>query len=71
LAGTGKDNANDQAVAGHISKKQARLTGEQASEIRRLYALEGVSLDVLAARYDVTPPTIWRIVHRKSWKEVP
>jgi group I intron endonuclease len=47
----------------------AKLTMEQASEIRREYKAGGITLIILAVKYGVSKRTILNIVHNKIYKE--
>jgi hypothetical protein len=48
---------------------RALLTEAQVIEIRALHEA-GMSQSELARRYVIAPPTVWMIVHRKTWKHV-
>jgi hypothetical protein len=45
----------------------AKLTQTQADEIRRLYALGGISQRSLAAQFRISPSVIGGIIHGKRW----
>lgn len=47
----------------------ARLDADKVRAIRRLHA-DGAKGTDLAARYGVSPSTIWLVVHRKKWVHV-
>lgn len=73
--GTHEDNARDVVVrkrhAGRSRRTpNARLTFEQAQEIRRRIAAGGISQTRLASEYGVSQSTISLIVLGKVWPEV-
>lgn len=47
--------------------KSAKLTKVMAQEIRLLYAVGDVSQGALAARFKVSEPVVYKIVHGKAW----
>jgi len=47
----------------------AKFTNNQAGEIRRVWATDGVTKAALAREYNVSRPTIRRIINNKSYKE--
>jgi len=49
--------------------KTARLTNEQVVEIRRLCGLKVRQRDI-AAKFNVSQRTVWRVFHRKAWAHV-
>lgn len=51
-------------------RPDARLTIEQAAQIRVRYAAGGVSQETLADEYGVTQRVISLIVRRKTYKQV-
>ena len=48
---------------------RAKLTEDDVREIRRLVA-NGTPQNALAARYGVTPQSVYALVHRKTWRHV-
>jgi len=46
-----------------------RLDWDKVREMRRLYAVEGVSMARLAVRFEVSEPTVWHVIRGKTWKE--
>lgn len=74
--GTPKDNTNDMYKKGRekIVKGQAhykaQLTDEEVIEIRRRYAIGGITQQELSFEYGVWVRTITAIVQRKSWKHL-
>lgn len=46
------------------------MTDGQVREIRRLYATKRYTQDTLAAQYEVSRPTIWRIIHHRTYTDV-
>lgn len=51
-------------------KMGLRLTSEQVREIRALYARGNYSQRALAAKFEVSCPTICHILNRKLWRNV-
>lgn len=49
--------------------KQHVLVPAEVREIRHLYS-EGWLQSELARKYGVSGPTVWSIVHHKTWKDV-
>jgi hypothetical protein len=47
---------------------QTKLTLEKAKEILFLRG-QGISMYKIAKQFDVTPQCVWRIVHKKNWKD--
>lgn len=47
-----------------------KLSSEEVLEIRRRFALGGVSFSRLGKEYSVTPETISSVVKRKTWKHI-
>lgn len=47
--------------------RNARMTWATVTEARERHAV-GESLSALAREYGVTPPTMWAILHRKTWR---
>ena len=48
----------------------AKLTGNQVKEIRLRYASGMFSQPDLARQYGVDQASIWRIIHRRTWKHI-
>jgi predicted DNA binding protein len=53
---------------GHFN---ARLTDEQADELRRRYAAGGITQKALAAEYGISQPTTSEIIRRVSYNLPP
>lgn len=74
-AGTPADNTRDAIDRGRLrgnsnqgeAHNASRLTWEQVSEIRRMRA-DGQILRVIAERYDVSLPNVYRIVSGQTWR---
>lgn len=49
------------------ANRWAKLTEEQVTEIRHLYAAGGVTQCELAARFGVAQASVGRAIHRKTW----
>lgn len=49
----------------------SKLTNEQVIEIRRCYAIGGISHSQLARTYHVNQSTICRLLTRKKWQHIP
>lgn len=64
--GTQKANMYDCARKGRIFHK---LTKEEVLEIRAQRSA-GISKQQLMSAYNVSSPTIWSIVNRKTWKHI-
>lgn len=69
--GTYQDNCDDmykkgRAVLGE-DRSQAKLTNEQANQIRMLYKTWGYSHRKLAKEYKVSSAAIFNIIHRKTY----
>lgn len=75
--GTPADNSADMVRKGRAARRQgvaanpAKLTAEQVQQIRRRYDAGGVSVYTLAADYPVTHMSIWHVVKRHSYRDVP
>lgn len=73
--GTPKENMEDRERKGrgnHVNKERhgrAKLTEQQAEEIRKKYIPFEYPYSKLAKEYGVTPMLIWHIVKNKIWKE--
>lgn len=71
--GTRQDNMDDMKKAGRQSKGEhrhsAKLTEMQVLEIRRRFAAGERCCDLEKA-YNVSHCTMWRVIHRVSWKHV-
>ena len=72
--GTPKDNSQDMCKKGHSARGERsgshKLTEAQVIEIKRLYALGGISHSQLAARYGVCRATITLILIGKNWSHI-
>jgi len=61
--------ANMRDVAIRERSRSTVLTAEQVLRIREYHAV-GFSQSELATRYGVSKQTIWRIVHRETWRHI-
>ena len=52
------------------ARGNAKLTAAQVLAIRKL-ATSGVKTAEIAARFGVARPTIWSLLHGRSWRSVP
>jgi hypothetical protein len=72
--GTQRENLIDASRKGRLkvgeANKLSRLTVEQVREIRAKYEAGGVSYRQLASEYGVHPPTLWKVVTRRTWQHV-
>jgi ribosome-binding protein aMBF1 (putative translation factor) len=68
FVGTDRDNTQDMIKKGR--HPQMRLTAQQANDIRRRRATEGVSQRALAREYGVDPSCISKIVNHQRQLEV-
>lgn len=78
--GTRADNNRDMLLKGRYRvvgngrrgerHHSAKLTVALVREIRERYASGGVTLARLGAHYGVRSNMIWRIIHRRAWKDV-
>jgi hypothetical protein len=68
--GTYQDNSNDMVFGGRSSSGEKRynskLTKLQISEIRNLYSTGKYTQEYIGILYEVTIPTIWKIIHKIS-----
>ncbi len=71
--GTHESNMEDMASKGRnqygVWHHGAKLGDDDVRDIRRK-AAEGVAQRALAMEYDLTPVTIWEIVHHRLWRHV-
>lgn len=67
--GTALDNTQDMVAKGRAGRGGARLTQTQVKEIRRLYAVGGVTQRELAERHGVAPATISAVVRGSTWRQ--
>jgi hypothetical protein len=71
--GTDADNARDKKVRGRSvrmfgeSNGRHKITSDQVLDIRSSYCKGGISMRVLANKYDIHQSQIWRIVHGLRW----
>lgn len=69
--GTYKDNSQDAVRRGRMRRGEgvhgALLTQNKADEIRRIYALGGVSQTALAKMFGVKQPTVSQVVRNVTW----
>lgn len=72
--GTQQDNVDDMVRKGRIAcgtrQPAAKLTDQDACDIRSLYAAGGFTLQELADKYGVCMQNVGFIVQRKTWKHV-
>jgi len=52
-----------------MQKTARKLTPDQAREVRRVYAANEAGYQRLSKRYGVSPTTITRIVHNRTYKD--
>lgn len=73
--GTLADNIRDRVERGRSARGEAhgrrRLSDAEVLEIRRRYAMGGVSQYALAPEYGVSRSTIADVVSRKNWRHLP
>lgn len=71
--GTQKENMYDAIAKNRMPKGEgsssAKLEIKQVKEIRKL-RVEGLTLQSIANFYQISPITVFDIVHRKTWKHV-
>lgn len=69
--GTHADNAADRNMKRRQARGErqglAKLTSRRVRWIRKAYAAGLGSQRKLADRFGVSQPTIWKIIHRKTW----
>lgn len=77
FSGTRSDNMSDAGRKGHMARDtkgskhpMTNLTETKVVEIRRRYALGGVTYRELAFEYDTGWTTIQKIITRKTWQHV-
>lgn len=72
--GTPKENSEDRDAKGRGSRGErsgvAKLSEKDVLEIRKKYSPERNSSRKLAREYDVSKPTILRVVNRKTWRHI-
>lgn len=72
--GTQADNIEDAKnkgrMARHMPRARTILTSQDVQEMRCMRDT-GATYGEIAARFDAAWLTVWRIVHRKTWKHVP
>lgn len=72
--GTQKDNMADAAAKGRVAHGEqqgaAKLTEANVREIRRSYRDGEETLRELSARFGISPPSVFRVVRRITWKHV-
>lgn len=73
--GTAAHNSSDARMRGRLAtgtrNQNAKLTMDKVRLIRSLYKPRVIGMEVLARRFGVTNPTIYKIVHHLAWKEQP
>lgn len=71
--GTPAENMQYASVTGRMASGErhhkARLTDDAVRMIRCLHA-EGIPMESIGKRFDVTKQTVWGIVHRKTWVHI-
>lgn len=73
--GTQTDNMQDSALKQRAARltgedgPAAKLTWEQAREIRQVYAVEDISFNRLAQRYGVNHKTVAGVIRGMTWRE--
>lgn len=71
--GTQADNVQDMIRKGRMARgtrrSSSKLTDKDIPKIRGL-SKGGMSNYKIAAKYGVSAPTIWHIVHRKKWAHI-
>lgn len=72
--GTHSDNVADKIAKGRGAKGEqagpSKLTESQVIEIRRRYALGGISIKNLAAEFGMTFHPVWCIIRNRTWTHV-
>ena len=74
--GTNAENQLDSARRGRNTKRigennvSAKLRVEDVREIRRLWEIENIFQSTIASMFRVSERTVFRVIHRKSWKHV-
>lgn len=72
--GTKKDNMQDRDKHGQTAKGSkhgcSKLTEDVVKKIREEYAVGDTSHSKLAKKYNISPPSIWFILHRVTWRHV-
>lgn len=75
--GTPAENSADMTAKGRQARNRgtrapgAKATAEQVRELRRRYAAGGVSTHQLAREFGMSSMSVWRIVTRQSYVDVP
>src|SRR5690606_17239193 len=72
---TGKQHSADTKIkmskaASGEKNHEAKLTTEKVQAIRETYANGGISMKSLGQQFGVSSSTIYKIVHRKRWKNI-
>ena len=75
FVGTPADNMADKARKGRGQtrgelNRHARLTVEQVREIRRLYALGGISQTALAYQFGIRQSALSALIRHETWKHI-
>jgi hypothetical protein len=52
-----------------LTAPSRRLNWRQVRFIRQFHATGEVTMEALALLFGVAPETIWKIVHRETWRE--
>lgn len=66
----GRARGNRKPVGLGEKHPAAKMTWAKVAQARERAAV-GESLSFLAREYGITPPTMWSILHRKTWKNPP
>jgi hypothetical protein len=73
--GTDTDNMADKTSKGRQARGAsvglAKMTEELVVELRRRYAMGGISILDLAREFGITQNPAWMAIKRKTWKHIP
>lgn len=56
--------------SGVVTDHRRRFSAEQVREIRRKHETKEMGMTLLARYYDVSPGTIWNLIHRRTYSDV-
>lgn len=48
----------------------AKLTDRQVEDMRKMMSSGKYKLRIVAEKYGVSIPTVWRIKHRETWRQI-
>jgi hypothetical protein len=71
--GTALENTRDMLAKGRAGGNLppgGKLNEQSVTEIRRIWAAGGVTMKELGARFGVSGPMVWLVVHGKCWRWV-